>query len=97
MLNKVEIEGKVLSTWIANKGGLIVKVAVKHNHRIGNEVIVTESVFKTIFNDLERIPTIDVLTGDKVRVTGHLFVNHTATHETLQIFADDIEIVSFVS
>ena len=34
MNNKVEIEGKVLATWIAKKGGLIMKVAVTHEHRV---------------------------------------------------------------
>lgn len=94
MLNRIELEGKVLSAWIANKGGLIIKVAVKHEHRIGNEVIVTESVFKAIFNDLARISMIDVVAGDKVRIIGHLYLNHTATHETLQLFADEIELLS---
>ena len=100
MNNKVEIEGKVLAVWIAKKGGLIMKVAVTHEHRVGNDTITVESVFRTIFNDLERIPTIDVMEGDKVHVTGHLYLNHTmsktgCTHETLQLYADDIEVVSF--
>lgn len=99
MLNKVEIEGKVLAVWIAKKGGLIMKVAVTHTHRVGNDTITVESVFRTIFNDLERIPTVDVMEGDRVRVVGHLFLNHTisktgCSHETLQLYADDIEVVS---
>ena len=100
MLNKIELEGKVLATWIAKKGGLIMKIAVTHTHRVGNDTITVESVFRVIFNDIERIPTIDVMEGDKVHVTGHLYLNHTVsaggcTHETLQLYADGIEVVSF--
>lgn len=96
MLNKIEIEGKVLSAWIANKGGLIVKFETKYPHRFGDTVVpANPSVFRAIFNDLKRIPTIDVMAGDKVRITGHLHINHTMTHETLQLYADDIEVVSF--
>lgn len=100
MLNKVEVEGRVLSVWIAKKGALCIKLAVTHNHRIGNETVTVESVFRPIFNDTTRIPAIDVIEGDRVRVTGHLYINHTVSksgcsHETLQFYADDIEVVSF--
>lgn len=98
MKNSFEIEGKVLASWIAAKGALILKVAVTHAHRIGSETITVESVFRVIFNDKERIPNIYVAAGDKVHVTGHLYLNHTVsaggcTHETLQLFADEIEVV----
>lgn len=100
MLNKVEVEGRVLSVWIAKKGALCMKLAVTHNHKIGNETATVESVFRPIFNDTARIPTVDVMAGDKVHVTGHLYINHSVsasgcTHETLQFYADDIEVVSF--
>ena len=98
MKNSFEIEGKVLASWIAAKGALILKVAVTHAHRVGNETITVESVFRVIFNDMERIPSTHVMAGDRVHVTGHLYLNHTVsasgcTHETLQLFADEIEVI----
>lgn len=100
MLNKVEVEGKVLSVWVSKKGGLIMKLAVTHNHRIGDSIVTVESILRPIFNDTKRIETVDVMAGDKVRVIGHLYLNHTisatgCTHDTLQLYADDIEIISF--
>lgn len=100
MLNKVELEGKVLSAWIAKGGAFLMKVACSYKHRIGDEVITEEKVFRPIFNNKERIPLLDVVAGDKVKVTGHLHLNHKesatgCTHDYLQFYADDIEIVSF--
>ena len=97
MKNSFEIEGKVLASWIAVKGALILKVAVTHAHRVGGENITVESVFRVIFNDMEQIPSTHVMAGDRVHVTGHLYLNHTVsasgcTHETLQLYADEIEV-----
>ena len=49
MINKVEVEGKVLSVWVSKKGGLIMKLAVTHIHGI---------YFSFVFNFLFQIPNI---------------------------------------
>lgn len=96
-MNKVELEGKVLSIKTTNKGGLLVKIAVVHLHNTGKDTITTESIFQVIFTDETIIQSMDVNAGDNVRIEGYLKKEITIsktgnTHENLIIFGDSIKI-----
>ena len=99
-MNKVEIEGKVLASWLTKDGFLIMKVAVVYEHTVGESKITMESVFRPILLDKKKILMVDVVAGDKVHVTGYLYDEKRIsqggnTHSTIKFIASDIEVVSF--
>lgn len=100
MLNECKVEGKVLSVWKTKQGFLSIKIAVPHKHWENGEYKFVESMIVPLFCNKERIPMIDVVVGDKVRVTGYIYnwvrVSPTGnTHQELKFYAEDIEIFSF--
>ena len=99
-MNNVELQGRVLSARMSKRGGFIVKVAVVHEHNVNGTKINCESVFITIMTDPVKIKGVDLVAGQTVHITGHLkpeiSVSATGnTRERMQVFADDIEVISY--
>lgn len=99
MLNKIQLEGKVLNCYIHNgTGAFICKIAVPHEHILGNTKITCESVFNTVMHDEKMIKQLDVMQGDKVLLEGYLKLDHKTTlggndHQTVRVYATDIQVV----
>lgn len=71
-MNQVILEGKVLSSYIHESGAYVIKLAVVHDHKIGEHNLTTESVLTAVAVDSDVIKSINVLNGDKVRIEGYL-------------------------
>ena len=102
MLNKVVLEGKVLSSWITKNGLLAVKTSVVHQHKIGGETVTVESIVKILLSDKVQIRQLQLLMGDNIHAEGYLYVDHAIsargnTHEKLVIFANTIEVISYAN
>ncbi len=100
MLNKFEIEGTALAVWITKTEALAVKIAVVHEHNIGSRKTTTESVFLVVFDDTDRIKTVDAMQGDKIYVRGHLYLKHKLTaggnsHQQVMLMADEITVLKY--
>lgn len=99
-MNEVKLSGKVLNCYIHDKtGALIVKIAVVHDHKIGRQVMNTESVFNVVMCDEDAMKRTDVQQGDIVNINGYLKVDITKSsfsdneHRKLKVYASDIEVV----
>ena len=96
-MNEVRLTGRVLNCYIHDKGAFICKIAVKHEHYIGNYTTTEESVFNTVMQNERKIKTLDVKKGDTVLLTGYLKLDHNISaggndHQTTRIYATDIEV-----
>jgi len=96
MENKFVLEGKVLSSWKSRTNIPVIKLAVVHEHHIGQEIDVKESIFQ--IGRVNPNDTAVILPGDKVRVSGYLNMRLSVSsggkpHQTLYLSATDIEIL----
>lgn len=98
-MNEVRLIGKCLNCYYTeNNQAFICKVAVKHDHKVGNMVMRCESVFNVIMTDTSKFEHIDIMQGDKILIEGHLKVDFKQTiggneKQFLKVYADNIEVV----
>ena len=98
-MNDVRLTGRVLNTYFHElSGALITKIAVRHDHIVGRQVISCESVFNTVMLDEAKMKTADWKTGDDVMITGYLKVDFKKSpkgneHSKLMVYATEIEVV----
>lgn len=97
-MNEVRMTGKVLNIYRDNlSDALITKVAVIHDHFIGNsnKTMRVESKFTTVMTDESRISRVDAKPGDKVMITGYIKQDFTnSNHQKNMIYATDIEVTA---
>jgi len=96
--NEVKLTGKVLNIYRDNlSDALITKVAVMHDHFIGNsnKTMRVESKFTTVMTDESRISEVEARPGDKVRITGYIKQDFTnSNHQKNMIYATDIKVIA---
>lgn len=97
-MNEVRLTGKVLNIYRDNMSeALITKVAVIHDHFIGNsnKTMRVESKFTTVMTDESKIERVYAQQGDKVMITGYIKQDFTnSNHAKNMIYATDIEVVA---
>ena len=97
-MNEVRMTGKVLNIYRDNQSdALITKVAVIHDHFIGNsnKTMRVESKFTTVMTDESRISRVYAKPGDKVMITGYIKQDFTnSNHQKNMIYATDIEVTA---
>ena len=95
MKNKVEIEGKVLNSYMSSTNALITTIAVSNLHNYGKSIIqISESKFNAIMVDDVQIRKTFISKGDTVSILGHLKVDiNSSGHNVLKLYADQIEVI----
>ena len=97
-MNEVRMTGKVLNIYRDSMSdALITKVAVIHDHFIGNsnKTMRVESKFTTVMTNEEQIGKVYAQAGDKVLITGYIKQDFTASnHQKNMIYATNIEVVA---
>jgi signal peptidase I len=97
-MNEVRMTGKVLSIYRDNRtDALITKVAVMHDHFIGNgnETMRVESKFTTVMTNEDFINRVYAQPGDKVMLTGYVKQDfNKSDHDKNMIYATKIEVVA---
>ena len=97
-MNEVKLTGKVLSIYRDNlSDALITKVAVMHDHFIGNtnQTERVESKFTTVMTNEDLIQRVYAERGDTVMITGYVKQDFTKSdHKKNTIYATKIEVVA---
>jgi len=97
-MNEVKLTGKVLNIYRDNlSDALITKVAVLHDHFIGNsnKTMRVESKFTTVMTNEEQIQRVYAQPGDKVMITGYIKQDFTnSNHQKNMIYATDIKVIA---
>lgn len=99
-MNRLEIYGKVLNCYITDHTEtLVMRIADVHKHNERGIEMDVESVYNVIMTDPKKIEKVEVQQGDIVRIDAHIkmykrYSGGGNTHETLKVYADEVEVVN---
>ncbi len=97
-MNELKLTGKILNIYRDNlSDALITKVAVMHDHFIGNtnQTERVESKLTTVMTNEELIQRVYAKRGDTVMITGYVKLDYTRSdHRKNTLYATKIEVVA---
>lgn len=93
-MNEVKLSGRALDVYSV-KDAIIVKMAVFHEHTMGDQKLFLESIFTIIMNDFSKFKTMKSKTGDNILVEGYIKQDFSKSgHSTNKIYATSIKTIT---
>lgn len=98
-MNELIITGKVLNAYINDNGHFTCTIATVHDHFVDGFNYVDETIFRCFLPNREKSKAIDIIKGDKVKMTGYIKQDHYLNkngkpRKKLNIYAKSIELIN---
>lgn len=99
-MNEVQFTGKVLNIYEDSRThNIVCKTSVPHEHKVGNQSITVESIFKRIVADDDCKRKVYIQKGDYVKLKGYLKQDITMsptgnTHERNMVYVKELQLTA---